>query len=117
MKLLLVLAVSALASCLGLAAEGEETLRAVNRSGDALRAVVQIEQEEGGVPVFGEDILLAPGEARDYVVPMRAGAHVASITASNSIQDRIAFEIPGAGDSVVELVFTRTGVTLTTTSA
>lgn len=111
----LVLAV-ALGGCSSLRSEGEESLVVRNSTGEPLTVVLSITQQAGDIMVFGESMGLGVGEAREFALALRTGAHTVALTTSNRLQEALALEVPDHGDTHIEIVVRRGGATMTTTS-
>lgn len=115
MRWLLVLALVLLPGCTLLEGEGAEKLVVRNADGRALSIVIAIDQVEGGVRVFGEEVFLDVGQAREYALAMRPGLHEAQLTTSTGASETVPFDIPERGDSTIEVVAVRGGATLSVT--
>lgn len=112
MRWLLVLALVLLPGCTLLEGEGAEKLVVRNADGRALSIVIAIDQVEGGVRVFGEEVFLDVGEVREYPLALRPGKHFAEITTSTGAAETIPIDIPARGESTIEVLAVRGGATI-----
>lgn len=116
MKWLAILALALLPGCGSLVGEGEETL--VVRNGDtrAVSIVIVIDQAEGGVRVFGEEVFLDVGAVREYALALRPGKHFAEVTTSTGAAETIPLDIPERGDATIEVLARRGGASISVRS-
>lgn len=87
--------------------EGEETVTLTNAAGEPLRVVLVLTQEEGGIRVFSQDVLLDVGQTQTYELAMKPGPHTAQITTSTSIAETLDLDLPKTGDTEIRVVIQR----------
>lgn len=92
--------------------EGEESLTIRNDSAHAVEVVARIYTAEGDFQVFYQDIVIAPGDSREFVMALRPGAHSLAITTSTAIDERFSIQVPTRGDSDWSLSVTDGGAKL-----
>lgn len=114
MKLPVLLIVVALsAGCLDFTrGEGEESLLIRNAKAEPVRAILRIEDLYSGVPVFSQDLTLAPQAQNEFALAIRPGTYLIQIDTTSSVNERLTFDIPEHGDTLVELAFTAEGARL-----
>lgn len=112
MRWLVLLLLALLPGCASLAGEGDETLVVRNGDSRAVSIVIVIDQADGGVRVFGEEVFLDVGEVREYPLALRPGKHFAEITTSTGAAETIPIDIPARGESTIEVLAVRGGATI-----
>lgn len=104
----------AFAGCLDfLRGEGEESLTIRNADVQPVEIILTITHEASGLRVFGEDVVLQQGDAREYPLVMRPGDHLVSLTTSTRLSERFGIAVPDRGDAHFELVVRRGSASLT----
>lgn len=93
--------------------EGEEALTIRNADIQPVEVILTITHEESGIRVFGEDVVLEQGGAREYALALRPGEHQVALTTSTRLSEIFGMRVPERGDSSFELVVRRGSATFT----
>lgn len=94
---------------------GDESLVMHNATSQPVSVILRIATNEGGVPIFSDEVPLDPGQTREFALAMEPGVYEVSMTTTNGLQERVPVEIPSHGDSRIEVTIQRSRASIAVT--